>query len=177
MDVVQTFFATLTVPVAVCFIVGILCLVLEMFIPGFGVPGVLGIILLITSVILRADSLANALLMIAIVLVVFGAALMAFIHSASKGRLSRSKIVLKETTSEGAGRFSSEQKEQYIGMKGVAITALRPAGSVLASGKRLDVLTDGEFIDKGAAVVITRMDGSRIFVSAAKDNKDNKEEN
>jgi membrane-bound ClpP family serine protease len=175
MDVVQAFFATLTVPVAVCFIVGLLCLVLEMFTPGFGVPGLIGIILLITSVVLRADSLANALLMLAIVFVVFGVALGVFIHSASKGRLSRSKLVLKEAINQSAARGDSAQ---YLGMKGVALTALRPAGSMLADGRRLDVLTDGEFIEKGAAVVITRLDGPSIFVSAATaHDKDDKEEN
>jgi membrane-bound serine protease (ClpP class) len=51
-----------------------------------------------------------------------------------------------------------------VGRAGVADTALRPTGKVLIDGRRLDVVSDGEFIEAGSAVAVHAVDGSRIIV-------------
>jgi membrane-bound serine protease (ClpP class) len=54
-----------------------------------------------------------------------------------------------------------------VGQQGSALTALRPAGTAEIGGERLDVVTEGEFIPAGTAVVVTRSDGYRHVVRAA----------
>ena len=41
---------------------------------------------------------------------------------------------------------------------------LRPAGIAVIDGERVDVVSDGEFIDAGFPVIVTRVDGNRIVV-------------
>ncbi len=48
--------------------------------------------------------------------------------------------------------------------RGVASSYLRPAGVALIGDRRVDVLTEGEFIAAGTPVKVTRVEGARIFV-------------
>ena len=48
----------------------------------------------------------------------------------------------------------------------MAVTRLRPSGVADFDGVRLDVVSDGEFIDKGTPLVISKVEGNRIVVVA-----------
>jgi membrane-bound serine protease (ClpP class) len=62
------------------------------------------------------------------------------------------------------GYIASRDYGQYLGKIGVAISPLRPAGIALFEGERLDVVSDGDFIEKDIPVEITRVDGYRLIV-------------
>jgi membrane-bound serine protease (ClpP class) len=51
-----------------------------------------------------------------------------------------------------------------IDKEGVAFTNLRPSGTVVIDGKRFDVVTEGEMIDKDTPVKVAKIEGSRIIV-------------
>jgi membrane-bound serine protease (ClpP class) len=51
-----------------------------------------------------------------------------------------------------------------VGEQGVALSALRPAGRAEFGGKLLDVVTEGDFIPKGAAVEVVAVHGNRVVV-------------
>ncbi len=57
---------------------------------------------------------------------------------------------------------------ELVDARAVAITPLRPAGTVLWKGTRLDVSSLGDYIDKGAKVRVVRVEGSKIFVQEDK---------
>ena len=84
------------IPAIVLLILGFGLVVLEMYLPGFGAPGILGCILLVAGVIAARPTPLQALIMALIIVVLLCIALSIFIHSASKGRLANSKLVLKE---------------------------------------------------------------------------------
>ena len=89
-------------------------------------------------------------------------ALSIFVHSASRGRLARSNLVLKEVST----RANAENALHFfVGKEGVARTALRPAGIAEFDGVKLNVLTEGEFIDVGKRVSVSRVEGNRIVVA------------
>ena len=52
----------------------------------------------------------------------------------------------------------------YLGKTGFATTVLRPAGIGEFEGVKLNILSDGEYIPEGAQIVVTRVEGNRIFV-------------
>lgn len=52
-----------------------------------------------------------------------------------------------------------------VGETGVARTILRPAGKAEFSGRLIDVVTEGDFIDPGTAVRIIRVGGDRTVVA------------
>lgn len=155
-------------PAILCLVVGIILMVVEMFTPGFGAAGGLGIAALIAAVVLRADSFLNAvvtLVLVLILMVLFGAF---FIRSMKKGRLSRSAIVLNDSISYS----SSDNVKSFndmIGRIGVCMNTLHPAGNVDFDGTRLDVVTEGGFIQKGSRVRIERVDGVKIIVREVED--------
>ncbi len=47
---------------------------------------------------------------------------------------------------------------------GQAVTALRPAGIARLAGRRVDVVTEGDLVEAGAAVRVVRVEGSRVVV-------------
>ncbi len=55
-----------------------------------------------------------------------------------------------------------------IGARGKSITALRPSGAAMFSGKRINVITDGRFVDKGSPLKVTATSGNRVVVKEIK---------
>jgi membrane-bound ClpP family serine protease len=148
---------------AVCFILGFILLVIEMFHPGFGVPGVTGLILLLIGVILSARTVLEALIMIIVILALLGIALSFVLNSATKGFLSK-KLVLSQTSKKESGYIGTEDLSYFLGKEGVATSILRPAGTANFDGVRLDVVSEGEFIAKDMKIVVVKVEGRRIVV-------------
>ena len=147
-------------------IIGYALVVVEMYIPGFGLPGISGLICLIVGIFfLSGGSVLTGLLVTLIVVALLCVALTISMRSAAKGRLAKSRFVLKETST------SPDEQDgpmgYYVGKSGTAKTILRPAGVAEIDGVRLNVLTDGDFIDENAKIVVERVEGNRIFVRKA----------
>jgi membrane-bound serine protease (ClpP class) len=58
-----------------------------------------------------------------------------------------------------------------VGRLGFATSYLRPAGVANVDGRRVDVLTEGDFVPAGAAIRVTRVEGARIFVKSIAEEK------
>ena len=58
------------------------------------------------------------------------------------------------------------EKPELVGHTGIAMTALRPAGTATLQGKRVDVVADGAFIEKGREVKVVAVEGLRVVVRA-----------
>lgn len=151
-------------------VAGLVLLILEIFVvPGFGICGVLGIASIIGAVVCAAPSVTVAMLQIAIAVVV---SILLVIISLKCGRTRRvwSRLILKDSTSTEGGYVSQPTSiNQLVGKEGVALTDLRPSGAALLDGKRTDVLTEGEFIRRGTAVRVIKVDGSSVVVSPMAD--------
>lgn len=150
----------------ICLILGVVMMGIEIFTPGFSIPGVLGIIAMIAGVALGANSLQEALVMILILLVILSIMLIVMMTMANKGKLDRSPIVLSHTSSRDEGYLSTQDLDYFVGMQGKTVTVLRPSGTVELNGVRLDVVTRGEFIDEGEYVTVDKVEGRRIVVKA-----------
>lgn len=144
-------------------VAGLAFVILEMFLPGFGAPGIIGVILLAIGIIMFADTPLQALIMIVIILAILGVALVLVMQSASKGRLSK-HLVLNDSLNDSEGFSAVDDLNYFIGSEGVTLTVLRPSGTADFSGVKLDVVSDGEFIPKGSAVIISKVEGNRIVV-------------
>lgn len=143
-------------------IIGFALVVVEMYIPGFGFPGITGTICLIAGVALYAKTDIVAWLVMTVIIVSLLCVALSFsIRSAAKGRLAKSKLVLNEVSTSGVG---DNDLSYYVGRTGCATTVLRPAGIGEFDGVKLNILSDGEFIAEGAQITVTRVEGKRIFV-------------
>ncbi|MDY4138140.1 MAG: NfeD family protein [Eubacteriales bacterium] len=157
-------------PLLVCFVVGIGLLVLEAFMPGFGLPGISGIVMEIVAIVLTwvNHGPVAALGLTIIVLSLIAIAISMSLRSATKGRLSRSKIILKERESNEAGYRSAEDMQVFLGKEGETTTVCRPTGMAEFDGVKLNVVSDGEFLPAGTRVRIVQVEGSRIVVRVIK---------
>ena len=148
-------------PAIVMLVLGFALVVLEMYLPGFGAPGILGCILLVGGVIAARPTPLQALIMALAIILLLCIALSIFIHSASKGRLANSRLVLKEV----ATRPESENELRYfVGKTGTTATPLRPAGIAEFDGVKLSVVSEGAFVEAARPVTVERVDGNRIVV-------------
>jgi membrane-bound serine protease (ClpP class) len=152
-------------PVAlILFIVGMVLLLIEMFIPGFGIFGILGLVCLILCIVFQAKTLTEGLLLLLIFSAIITLLGFLFGRSLKKGWLYRSTIVLKSAEAREDGYVAGNDYSRLLGRRGVSVTTLRPAGAAEFDGEKADVLTDGEFLPAGTPVEVVRVEGSRIFV-------------
>jgi len=145
-------------------IVGMLGVLLELHVlPGHGVAGVLGMLALVAAIVLAFGVpfvfVAVQALAIAIVLtvLVFFFVARAFPQNAFLRRIAFTGV-------QGADYVAAPDRRALIGRSGIATSYLRPAGVAAIDGQRVDVLTEGDFVAAGSPVVVTRVEGARIFV-------------
>lgn len=150
------------------FLLGFIALVLEIFVvPGFGVAGMAGIILLAWGVLLLAVDFTQAtaalVVALALTIVVF------FLGLKFMSRLNLWQRLTLGTRLEKDEGYVAGQVDlvHLVDLTGVALTPLRPAGTVEIAGRRLDVVTGGEYIPAGAKVQVVRVEGSRVVVRRA----------
>jgi len=133
--------------------------------PGHGVSGFVGIALLLAAIVLAfgvpfvfvaVQSLATAIVLTAIG---FAIAVRIVPENAFVARLAFAGV-------QGPDYVAAEDHRALIGRDGWATSYLRPAGVASINGVRVDVLTEGDFVAAGTAVVVTRVEGARIFVRA-----------
>ena len=151
---------------------GLVLLALEIFvIPGFGIAGVLGIIALLggLSLSLVGAGATWEFILRAVGQVVFSllAALIAslvMLRFLPRLPLDR-RLILETGLAAGQGYASAPETDQrWLGKSGRAVSPLRTAGIAEIEGERVDVVSDGEFIESGAPIMVTRIDGNRIVV-------------
>lgn len=144
----------------ICLLVGLGLMIFEMFTPGMGFPALLGGLALLASIVLSADSFSHAMISLALILLLLGVCAFFVFRAFSRGKLRR--VVLQETIS-GSSTPLGEMTE-LEGQEGVCLNTLRPSGSADFGGRKLDVVSEGEFIEKGSRVRIARVEGLRIIV-------------
>lgn len=152
----------------VCLIFALVMFVIELFTPGIGVAGATGLLSLIAVIVMQLGwgHPRVALYIIAIALLIIILGLIWVIRSMQRGRLSKSFLVLRDHSSGTSVPEVAEAKNELIGKSGVAVTTLRPAGIAEIDGKRLDVATAGEFIQKGETITVIQAQGMHIRVRA-----------
>jgi membrane-bound ClpP family serine protease len=79
--------------------------------------------------------------------------------------LAASRATLRDTLDSRDGAVSQPPEWSLVeGRDGVAVTMLRPAGSAMIDGKKYDVVTRGDFLDKGTPITVVAVDSNRIVV-------------
>ncbi len=72
------------------------------------------------------------------------------------------KMTLGRNLSHGDAMASSSPL--LVGIEGVALTTLRPAGKALIDERRVDVVAEGDFIEANEPVVVIADEGARVVV-------------
>ncbi len=153
----------LSIFVLLLFIGGISLIGLEMFIPG-GIVGTVGIITVIYAIIYINKSTYHIAFILVISLILATIQFYVNRNVFHKRLTLLDRLVLNDSISTEDGYVASESRLELIGKKLQAYTDLRPAGVAVLGNEKLDVVTDGDFIEKGNEIEIIRVEGMRIVV-------------
>jgi membrane-bound serine protease (ClpP class) len=150
--------------VAALAVLGLIGILWELHVvPGHGLPGILGAGALLIAVLLAfglpfffvgIETLATA---IVLTVIAFSLAVRAAPENAWARRLALA-------AAQGPEYVTSADHRGLRGRTGTAVSYLRPAGIASIDGRRVDVLTEGEFIAQGTPIRVVRVEGARIFV-------------
>ncbi|MBR3381460.1 MAG: hypothetical protein IKG85_00270 [Clostridia bacterium] len=148
-------------------VIGMVLIVIEMLIPGFGAAGISGGIALIAALAIGSNSPTGAMFSLLIVLVILAVTAILIFKSALRGRLSRSPVVLNTAIEAGSTELFDEDIRNLVGKTGRTLTSLRPSGIAEIDGRRVDVVSEAEFIGKAENVVVESIDGMKVLVKRA----------
>lgn len=147
---------------AVFQLAGILVLVAEVLLPSGGILSIIAAGLFGYSIYLAFATIsfdAGMTLILADIII------LPIVALAGLRLLGRSPLALKASLGKSEGVVSYDEKlGDLFGKEGVALTNLRPSGTVRIDNRRIDVVTRGDYIEKGEAVVVVRVEGSRVIV-------------
>ena len=146
---------------------GILLLFIEIFLlPGFGAAGVPGLVLIGIGVGVVWHKFGWQ-----IALMYAGGAVVVTVPIAILGlwlapRTKFGKSLILDTAENRADGFQAPPPGlvELVGKSGRAITPLRPSGAALINGRRVDVVTLGEFIETETEVEVLAVEGNRVVV-------------
>jgi membrane-bound serine protease (ClpP class) len=140
-------------------VLGAILMFLETFLPGM-VTGIIGLLCLASAVIIGYKELGyyggNLILGVALLgLVIGGWCWLRFFPESRIARLFVSRSTVGEL---GVARLD------LLHRTGVAITQLRPSGDAFINGQRVDVISEGALIDRGASLKVVAVEGMRVVV-------------
>ena len=160
-----------------CFGLGVALLALELFvIPGFGISGILGLVVICVSLalcyqpvdtalnlkqlsqdsVLVAGGLSSGLLALLILSIIIPGR-----STASGSLIDKSSLATDDDAIASPG-FPGGDLD--VGQQGQALQNLRPSGQVNFDGTIVDVISEGAYIEKDIAVEVVEMNGNRVVV-------------
>lgn len=146
-------------------IAGFILIGVELVVPGFGLPGISGIVCLVLGIVICADSVEQGLTITIVVVVLLAIMLTAGLTIIKK---VNPPFILDDNLNTESGFLSKQDLDYLVGKKGVASTDLRPCGKCNIEGVEFDVRTDGGYINRGTQIEIVRIREKTIIVHEVK---------
>ena len=152
---------------------GVVLLCIELLLlPGFTLPGALGVLLMIAGVVWAgwsAQSLVVAGLYLAVTAGITVPLVLVGLWLIPRTRIGQRIILQAAEQKESGFQAPSKSLEQLVGKRGTALTPLRPAGTALIEGRQVDVVTEGRFIERNTPIQVILVEGNRVVVSHAEE--------
>lgn len=157
------------------FVLGLIFIVFELFVfPGFGVPGIAGIVFIFSSLVLALvgnirfslEGVDAAGLFRAVMIVLGGMGMGMVLIIYLTGRIGKPGILRNAALNADEEGFVSVPMEPRLltGKSGVAATVLRPSGKIFLEGTYYDAVSLKGFIEKGEEVVVKRYENFQLYV-------------
>lgn len=143
-------------------VLGILAIIVEVFIPSFGLVGITGLYLIFNALgaVTKIENPYTYIILSIIIAMILGIFVIKYFMS----KKTMKKLVL-DTKLLGTSVDEKKQEEdsKLLGLEGKVIKPLRPSGLALINGKTYDVMSNGEFIAVGEKIVVDKLDGNKIY--------------
>jgi membrane-bound serine protease (ClpP class) len=143
-------------------LVAIVVIIAEFILPSFGVLTVISLAIFGYSLYIVFTSVSVTA---GYVFVIFDLLLIPVLIIIEIKLLAFLPVTLRQTLSSKDGAtVQAKELSELLGLTGQAITDLRPAGTASLNGSRYDVVSTGEYIEKGSEIIVSTVDGNRIVV-------------
>lgn len=156
------------------FVIGLMLIAVELFVlPGFGVAGIGGIVLVTGGLIMALLDNTNfdfrgvseerwgeAVLTVLAGLVLGFVAMIWLSHKIGRRGIFR-RVALVADLEEAV---SSPDLSALVGQEGIAVTVLRPSGKVRIGTEWYDGVSEAGFIEKGSRVKVLRFENAQLYV-------------
>lgn len=148
---------------ALCCIIMLVCIAVEIFTPAMGAWTMAALAFAGLSIFLGFRETGGfGYLMLAANLILFPVGVWAVVHF-----LKRSPMIHRAEISGGTQDApDAPPLTHLLGQSGKALTPLRPAGAAMIGAERVDVVTEGKFVDANTAIKVIHVEGSRVVVEA-----------
>ncbi len=147
----------------VLFAAGMALILAEFIVPGL-ICGIIGSCLVIASGVVASYVYPDRIPVIILVeLVGVAVTIVLGILLLSKSPAGKRLIMSGEQKPE-AGWVAADTDSTLLGAVGTAHTMLRPAGTIMVDGKRVDAVANGGFIEPGRSIRVIEVHGSRVVV-------------
>ena len=160
----------------VIFAGGILLIAAEIFvIPGFGIAGISGLILVVTGLflamvgsldLLSTDDIVEPVYTLAGAFAGFFVLAWAMYRFLPHSSRFRRMSLMGESVATSVGDIGPDNPERFVGMQGSVVSTLRPAGVAQFGDETIDVVAESGLVRSGESVVVTSVDGRRVIVRA-----------
>jgi membrane-bound serine protease (ClpP class) len=150
----------------ILFIIGLALLLVEAFlIPGFGITGVSGIVAIAFSLIMVFGGIYSALTAMASI-ITYSVIISGVVYWWGPKLRLFDRFILKEelATDQGFVATDGNTLDHLLNLEGIATSPCRPSGKVQVGDERYDAVSDGDFIEKGARVVVRKVEGTKVVV-------------
>lgn len=157
-----------SLPMLLCLILGAGLMIVEVFVPGFGLPGIMGLVLIAAGAVMAGmyHGAAAAVAVLLVTIAVLAMLVSWLMRRASSGEAPHSELFLKDCEE----LHTQQDMQVLVGKRGMTSSVLRPAGIADFDGVRLNVVTEGGFIERDKPVEIVSVDGTRIVVRSRIEN-------
>ena len=146
-------------------ILGLVCVLAEVFLPG-GVLGVLGFLLIGASIVMAYQRLeiGTFVLYLAGLVIVGGLLFLIGLRIMPTTPIGKA-LFLRDTQKDYDVSVAGQQ--EMVGREGTALSFLRPTGVAEIGGKRVSVITEGEFIEKNVRIKVSELKDNQLVVRRA----------
>lgn len=146
------------------FILGIILLVLELYMPTLGLLGLAGAYLAGSGIFDQSQTFEEA------AYTLIAACLLGILTALLNLKLGKTPIasqhLVLSTALNREGGYSSQKEDwsQLLGAKGIVEKDLRPVGRARIQGHRVEVIGEDDFISAGETIEVIKVSGSKVFV-------------
>jgi len=149
---------------AALLVAGIVMLALEVFLPG-GILGLIGVVALLGAIVAAFTAFPEYGALVAVGIVVFSAViLLAWLKIAPSTWMGRKLTIARDLDD---ARATDPELDGLVGQRGVALCQLRPSGFARIGDRKVDVVTQGEMIEKDDQVRVIDVESNRVVVKKA----------
>ncbi|MGF0039902.1 NfeD family protein [Peptoniphilaceae bacterium SGI.131] len=141
--------------------IAIIAIIIEVFVPSFGLIGLAGIYFLIESFFAMKyiPNLYTYLTISIVLALIISFLLLKFLLASSRSH----KLILKNTIAKKSGMDVKNQLTNLLGLEAKVVKTLRPAGQIKVGERVYDAISYGEYIEAGENIVVDKIEGSTIY--------------